>query len=114
MIASGVCHRIIVTGQHDAGVVEEDVEPAELGFCRRDHGLDFDGPGDVDPNPDRSPAGVEDLLHRCLVGIVGHISGDDRCALSCEPKSCRPANSATCTGDDRHFVLEPLCHVTPP
>ena len=105
LVGVGVGHR--VAAARDAGVVHEDVEPAELGDDRRHHGfvglgvvdrrLDGDGPPPegLDLGHDGSRVvGAAPVVHR-HVGAVGR-----------QPEADRGADAPPSAGDERDATFQ--------
>ena len=98
----------------DAGIVEEGIEPAELGIRGLEEAGDVLGLGDVGLDGDRLAAGLADVgddgLRSRLVG--GVVDDDVLAALRREPRGGR-ADAAAATGDEEDLGAR-RAHALPP
>ena len=89
----------------DAGVVDDDVEPAELLGGRLQHGLGGGALPHVTGDDERLDADLADLLG-CLLGRAGQVVEDHVGAGSGEGERFRATEPGTGTGDDCDASLE--------
>ena len=89
----------------DAGVVEQDVEPAEALDGGADQRLDVVLLGDVGAQ-EQQPVRVGDLVDEALAVVGVEVADDDAGALGEEAQHRRPADAAGTTGDDGDPVGE--------
>src|SRR5262245_31077374 len=99
----------------EAGVVDEDIEAAELGCCAIDHVLDLPEVGDVGFAGDGPTAPGLDLFHdgpsTVTRGVVVDRHGR---ALGCERKGDRAAHVAGRAGHERDPALKSQLHYRSP
>ena len=96
---------VLVRAKGDAGVVHQDVEPAELALDRREHRPDLGAVGDV--GLDRATAcRVAHLLHRRLGGLEPDVVDDDARALLREGEADGPADARPAAGHERDPIAE--------
>ena len=103
-------HRLLVQRRHrpaEAGVVAQDVEPAEFALGGGDHlhGLRLVGNVAVD----RHRVGADGRSHRVLV--AADVGEHQLRALGGEQLGHRPAHARSGAGDDGDLALQPSCHV---
>src|ERR1044071_5004100 len=98
--------RVVVLRVHDAGVVEEDVQPAELALGRDHHPLAVLRLGYVSLEMKSSAALLLHELNRLLRGLLVDIDGEDIRAFAREEQRRLASDAAACAGDQRHFVFE--------
>ena len=98
--------RVVVAVEHDARVVEQDVELAEQLFGRRDHRLAVGRFGHVGMNVGRAASLFFDERDRLLSGRVVHIDRHDRGPFAAKEKCRLPADPASRSGNQGDFVFE--------
>src|SRR5207247_10083941 len=103
----GVEDRLVLVLPEDAGVVVEDVEPAEALHAGGDHALHVGLLRDVAHHPERLPAPALDHRDR-LLGRLGVDVGDDhRCALLREEQRPLAPLPHPRPGDERDLPFQP-------
>src|SRR5262249_30713125 len=91
----------------DAGVVDHDVEPAELVDCRGDELLEIGELAHVGLDADRTAAELADArLQRPGRFRMRHVVDDDAGLLPCEFQGDRLPDPAVAAGDDGNLVLQ--------
>ncbi len=107
----------------DAGVVDEDVEPAELVDGLFDHPSGLVEVGDIGPVDDRFAAGRADLVDDApgrshiatrSVDITPEIVDDDLGAPGSQQQSVLAPDTPPRSGDDCHSTFDQSTHVRPP
>src|SRR5258708_26374834 len=101
-VDSGGQDRVVV-GRGDAGVIERDVDPAELGGDRVEKVAHVLLAGDV--SGDEAPA---HLVGSGLPGALVDVDGDDPGALRGHPAGTGQPDAAASSGDDGNPVLQAL------
>ena len=105
----GVDESVVGVGEprqlHDAGVVDEDVNPTEGGLGGVEHARYLGGIGDVGPVGDGAAAGLLDLGDDGFRGggIAGVVHDDDE-AITGQSAGGGGADAARGSGDDGDFV----------
>ena len=98
----------------DAGVVDENVETAEVLDGRVDDALGFGGLGDVAADGDGLATGGGDGGDDGFgAGLAGGVVDDDGCAFGGERLGDGGADTLGCAGDDCDFACE-LAHIRIP
>src|SRR5262245_43251015 len=91
---------------HDAGVVEEHVQAAELALGGGDHLLAIARLRHVRPAGRRLAALVSDLGYGVGGGLLVHVDREDRRAFLREEQRRLPADAASRARDERNLVFE--------
>jgi hypothetical protein len=89
-----------------AGVVDQDVEPAEGADRGLDHGLDLAAPGDVGVDEDGATAGRPDRLGHGAAGVVVDIGDHHGRPLPGKELCDALAEARAGPGYHRHLVLQ--------
>src|SRR5690606_3705433 len=92
---------------HDPGVVDEDVELAELLYGALDQRLGVLALGDVAYDRDHLAARGLRLGHDGLEAGSVDVAGDDRRTLAREQQGRRPPHTRSRSGDDGYLACEP-------
>src|SRR5581483_11533010 len=92
-----------------AGVVDQDIDAAELAAAALDHRLDRVGPGQVSRGGDDASAGVGGG-HRFLQRLLAARAHQHAGALGQQRKRDGASDAFAAAGYDRDFVLEPEIH----
>jgi hypothetical protein len=92
----------------DAGIVEHDVESAELRYGEIDRGRDFRFARDVATNESSLLA---EAISQRVAGAFLEVGDDDTCALLREALSSSRANPARRAGDHGHLAFESSRHL---
>src|SRR6185503_6682262 len=99
-------NRVVVLRVHDAGVVEQYVQPAELSLGGGHHLLAVAGFRYIRPEVGSSAALLLDELHSFLGCLVVDIDGKHRRAFAREEQRGLAPDAAAGAGDQRNFVFE--------
>eukprot|EP00128_Syssomonas_multiformis_P000968 Colp12_sorted_trinity150504_noHs@35954 len=104
-------HGVVISGVHDAGVVEDDVQLAKLLLGSSDHVLDLLGLGDiaVDVEGGARVRSV-DLVRDGLASLVVDIGHHDLCTFSGEEARGLGTDAAASTSDDGNLSLKSVHH----
>jgi hypothetical protein len=98
----------------DGGIVDQDVDSAELGQRPRRHFLDLVLAGDVGNHGDRLDAEALGFVHDGVgLGLVGAGIDNDVCALPSQPQHGRAADVAARSGYQRNLALKLSHEISP-
>ncbi len=90
---------------HDAGIVDQHVDPAERRLRRVEHAGDRRRVADIRLGRDGAAAGRLDLAHQCLgFRRAARIIDDDGEAIRRQPLGDRGTDAPRGAGDDRYLV----------
>ena len=92
---------------HDAGVVEKDVELAEVLLGRVDHVLAIAGLRHIGSAVGGAAARLLHHRHGLVAARVVHIDDQHGCAFAREEQGGLPPDAAAGAGDERDFVFQP-------
>ena len=94
----------------DSGVVDEDVESAELAFARRDGGAPVSRARDVEAKRRRDARSGRrvDFIRELGGLIVEHVADNDLRAFASENPRLGGALAARSAGNQRHFSFKPV------
>ena len=106
---SSVMSRDVIVIMLLAGIVDEDVEAAELVDGLLDCALAESLVADVARNRDRAaPFALDEPLGRCRIIVLAQIEDRDVGAFAGEQGCDRAADAAVGAGDQRDFVFEAI------
>jgi len=97
----------------DAGVADQDVDPAPYGLGPRDHGADGGLVGHRGGDPDRLAPGGDDLGGHAVGGLLGQVVDRHLGALAGQVQRMGAAQAAARTGYDRDASLQQHRIVSP-
>ena len=102
-----------VVRRRSAGVVDQDVQPAEMIDRLLDEGFGLTGHRHVGPNrQDLTTGQLAQLLGRLLERVLAPPTDGDPRALLGQPQGRRLADPIAPPGNRRHFATQPKVHVS--